>query len=290
MSIGIIVFGEVGTGKSTLGNTLLSQEGAFKESDDVDAETLQTIAKDGIYKGQPVHVIDTPGMGHSNSLDASHLVEIARHLKNDNKIQAIVMAFNFNCPRFEEKEKSLLSIIRNAFPNSEWFRHIAFVHTHVYEYLPPEKKSQAVFNKRKQGWRKKMKYFFPEIRDEYINAIPQFFIDSIEARKISNNSTSQICELLAWASFLKPLKEDLPEMSVPIGKPERKERFRYEPAPPRKIWHKGHKVFGIGRSAYTEVIPQKYKIKEEQIIQRMTDGSTRLIKDWYEVRRETIIQ
>ena len=290
MSIGIIVFGEVGTGKSTLCNTLISKVGAFKESDDVDAETLETIAKNGIYKGQKTHVIDTPGMGHSNSLDASHLVEIAKHLKNDNKIQAIAMTFNYNCPRFEEREKSLLSIIRNAFPNSEWFRHIAFVHTNVYDCLPHEKKNKLMFNKRKEGWKKKMKRFFPEIKDEYINAIPQFFIDSIEARKISNDSTSQICELLAWASLLKPLKEDLPEMSVPLGNPEIKERVRYEPAPPRKIWHKGHKVFGIGKDAYTEVIPQKAEIKEQQVIQKMTDGSVKLIKDWYEVHREIIDQ
>ena len=152
-----------------------------------------------------------------------------------------------------------------------------------------KKKSQLIFKKRKEGWKKKMKFFFPEIKDKYINAIPQFFIDSIEARKTSNSSTSQLCELLAWASFLKPLKEDLPEMSVPLGKPEVKERFRYEPAPPKKIWHKGHKIIGLfGRSGYTEEIPQKTKIKEQQIIQRMTDGSTRLIKDWFEVHREIV--
>ena len=197
MKIGIIVFGEVGTGKSTLCNTLINRENEFKESDDVNAETLETIAKDGSYKGQKVHIIDTPGMGHSNSLDASHLVNMARHLKEDKFIQAIVMVFNFHCPRFEERERSLLSIIRNAFPNSEWFKHIAFVHTHVYSCLPQNQKSPTIFLKRKEGWRKKMKIFFPEIPEKDINAIPQFFIDSKEAREISNDSTSQICELIA---------------------------------------------------------------------------------------------
>lgn len=135
-----------------------------------------------------------------------------------------------------------------------------------------------------------MKSFFPEIREEYINAIPQFFLDSIEARKMSNDSTFQICELLAWASLLKPLKEDLPEMSVPLGNPEIKERTRYEPAPPKKIWHPGHKVFGFGPSGYTETIIRKVLIKEQQIIQKMTDGSIKLIKDWDEVHREIIEQ
>ena len=152
------------------------------------------------------------------------------------------------------------------------------------------KKNKLRFDERKEGLKKKIKYLFPEIKDEYINAIPQYFIDSIEARKISNDSTCQICELLAWASLLKPLKEDLPEMSVPLGNPEIKERFRYEPAPPREICHKGHKILGIGEDAYTEVIPQKAKIKEQQVIQKMTDGSVKLIKDWYEVHREIIDQ
>ena len=58
-------------------------------------------------------------MGHVNSLDASHLVERARHLKKEHKIKAIVMTFNFHSPRYEEREKSLLTIIRYAFLNSE---------------------------------------------------------------------------------------------------------------------------------------------------------------------------
>jgi GTP-binding protein EngB required for normal cell division len=286
MSIGIIVFGEVGTGKSTLCNTLINQTNAFKESDDVDAETLETIAKDGSYKGQKVHVIDTPGMGHSNSLDASHLVEIARHLKTDNNIQAIVMTFNFHCPRFEERERMLLNIIRNAFPNSEWFKHIAFVHTKVFG--DPQKKTPETIKKRKEGWNKKMKLFFPEIKDEYLKYIPQFFIDSYEARENSNDSTCQICELLAWASGLKSLKEDLPGMSVPLGKPEKESRKRKGPAESIRIWHKGQKIFGIGRDAYTEVIEQEAIITEERTIQKMTDGSIKLIEDWHEIHRNII--
>lgn len=287
MSIGIIVFGEVGTGKSTLCNTLINKENGFKESDDVYAETLETIAKDGSYKGQKVHVIDTPGMGHSNSLDASHLVNISMHLKGDKIIQAIIMVFNFQHPRFEERERSLLSIIRNAFPNSEWYKHIAFVHTKVYSCLPLNLRSPTILLKRKEGCRKKMKFYFPEIPDNYVNAIPQFFIDSKEAREISNDSTSQICELLAWASNLKKLHEELPEMSVPIGNPIKETRERKENAESMKIWHDGNKFLGIGRDAWTEYIPMEHIITEERTIQKMTDGSIKLIEDWKEIKRIT---
>lgn len=79
MTIGINVFDEVGTGIIALCNTLINRENGFKESEDVNAETLETIAKDGFYKGQKFHIIDTPSMIHSNYLDASHLVNMSRH-------------------------------------------------------------------------------------------------------------------------------------------------------------------------------------------------------------------
>lgn len=195
------------------------------------------------------------------------------------------MTFNYHSPRFEEREKSLLTIIKNAFPNSEWFKHIAFVYTHVYGCMPEEQKTPKILQKRKERVIKKMKYFFPEINDEYINAIPQIFIDSLDARESSNDSTIQVCELLAWASGLKPLNEELPEMSVPLEKPQQETRIRRECAPSLKIWHKGHKILGIGRSAYTEYIPQEYVVTEERIIQKMTDGSIKLKKDWHEIKR-----
>ena len=81
---------------------------------------------------------------------------------------------------------------------------------------------------------KKMKYYFPEINDEYINAIPQIFIDSLDTRECFNDSTIQVCALLSWASGLKPLNEELPEMSVPLEEPQQDTRIRKECAPSLK--------------------------------------------------------
>ena len=44
--IGLVAFGEVGTGKSTLCNTLIgSQGGDFVESEKTEAQTFETIGK-----------------------------------------------------------------------------------------------------------------------------------------------------------------------------------------------------------------------------------------------------
>ena len=44
----IVVFGNTGSGKSTLSNTLVGSNIAFKESDDVESETMETKGKNGI--------------------------------------------------------------------------------------------------------------------------------------------------------------------------------------------------------------------------------------------------
>ena len=67
----IVVFGNTGSGKSTLSNTLVGIENAFKESEDVESETMETKGKNGIFDGQPTFIIDTPGIH-----DASGLVSL----------------------------------------------------------------------------------------------------------------------------------------------------------------------------------------------------------------------
>ena len=48
--IGLVAFGEVGTGKSTLCNTLIGSNGtAFTESERTEAQTLETIGKEGKF-------------------------------------------------------------------------------------------------------------------------------------------------------------------------------------------------------------------------------------------------
>ena len=80
--IGLVAFGEVGTGKSALCNTLVGSDGsAFVESEKTESQTLETIGKKGKYGNQDTFLIDTPGLGEAERNDAVHL-ELSEKRKN----------------------------------------------------------------------------------------------------------------------------------------------------------------------------------------------------------------
>ena len=49
----IIVFGNIGSCKSILSNILVGMENAFKESENVESEAMETKRKKGIFDNQP---------------------------------------------------------------------------------------------------------------------------------------------------------------------------------------------------------------------------------------------
>lgn len=75
--IGLVAFGEVGTGKSTLCNTLIGSNGQdFIESERTESQTLETIGKEGKFGSQDTFLIDTPGIGDAERNYAAHLVQM----------------------------------------------------------------------------------------------------------------------------------------------------------------------------------------------------------------------
>ena len=92
LRIGLVTFGEVGTGKSTLCNTLISLDGSpFIECKKTKAQTFETIGKEGNYDGQKIFLIDTPGLGDAERNDPIHLVQMARYIKHNKLIKGFIM-------------------------------------------------------------------------------------------------------------------------------------------------------------------------------------------------------
>ena len=207
--VGIVAFGEVGGGKSTLCNTLVGSESgsAFKESAEAEAETLETIGKWGRFDSQKMFVIDTPGMGDANRIDAKHLVDMAKFIKDNKHAQAFIVVLNFNAPRLGESQRKLFELVASMYPNSYWYRHIGVVWSHYYSFLPENKKAER--EKRREGFKNFMKtYIMPNISSSELDAIPQCFVDSIDARKSGDPSRESLKYLVAWAAQLKPLSEE----------------------------------------------------------------------------------
>ena len=213
--IGIVAFGEVGGGKSTLCNTLIgSNDGSkFPESEDAEAQTMETIGKAGRFGARNTFVIDTPGMGDANRIDSQHLVNMANYIKSNNNTRAFVLVLNFNVHRLADRERKLFELVASMYPNSKWYKHIGVVWSHYYHYLPNDLKKLT--QNRREGFKKFMMTYFKDVVPEHeINAIPQFFLDSVQGRKLFAASRFELRRLVSWAQTLPLMSEELPEIKV----------------------------------------------------------------------------
>ena len=287
--IGLVTFGEVGTGKSTLCNTLIGSNGeAFIESDKTEAQTLETIGKEGTYGNQGTFLIDTPGLGDAERNDAVHLVQMAQYIKDNDLIKAFVMTINIHCPRLGDRERRLFELISSMYPGSPWYKHIAVVWTRCYSVMANQIEQWK--QERKEGFKRFIeKYFGNEVTKEEINSIPHYFVDSIEARSNNNSSHNELCHLLAWAGQLKLIKEDLPNIKVKLGEAKIEKRQRLEKGRQwSDTWKSGPRDFLIfgPRESHGRTYEMQTTIYEERTCQAFTDGSVEN-SDWKEVKRES---
>lgn len=288
--IGLVAFGEVGTGKSTLCNTLIGSDGKdFIESERTESQTLETIGKEGKFGSQETFLIDTPGIGDAERNDAAHLVQMAKYIKENNLIRGFIMTINVHCPRLGDRERRLFELISSMYPGSPWFQHIAVVWTRCYTVMANQIEKWKP--ERKEGFVRFIeKYFAKEISREQVNSIPHYFVDSVEARQKDSHSNNELCYLLAWAGQLKPIKEDLPTIKVKVGNPiiEKRDRVEYG-GTWKEEWES--KRGGIsGLLGKTRPHGRKYQsqttIYEEREKQEFTDGSVEYT-DWKETKRDT---
>ena len=284
--IGLVAFGEVGTGKSTLCNTLIGSNGtAFAESAKTESQTLETIGKEGKYGNQDTFLVDTPGTGDAERNDAAHLVQMARYIKGNNLIRGFILTINMTCPRLEDRERKLFELISSMYPGSPWYKHVAVVWTNCYPEI--KSKIEKWKSERKEGFLRFLdKYFNKEVTKAQAKSIPHYFIDSIEARNNSTSSYIELCHLLAWVGQLKTIKEDLPEIKVKLGKPKRETRDRLEYGSTRTETWKGSKNIFFHRKRHGRTYQTQKKIYEERFCQEYTDGSKEY-SNWKEFNSES---
>ena len=205
--ISLILFGITGSGKSTFGNTIVGNDNAFKESANLESETSETIWKTGEFEGQKVYVIDTPGLKDSEGRDQQHLDKMVEYINDHPNIQAYVVVIDVSQTRFDEGPIRLFQLMEQMYPGKKWYHHIAIVWSNYSSDLPqrlkePYRKKEEEF---KQFFKSKI---VSNISEEEVNAIPQKFIDNIEAREKENKeSRKQISDLIAWIAQLEPLSK-----------------------------------------------------------------------------------
>lgn len=207
----IVVFGNTGSGKSTLSNTLVGMENAFQESAEVESETMETKGKNGIFDNQPTFIIDTPGIHDASGLDTPHLVEMTQYIKKHEEIKAFVIVISFLNVKLDDGVKRLFQLVNNMYPGKKWFHNLAVVWSNYWKNLTPEQKDQEP---KIEGFKRFIKkYIVTNISDDELESIPQYFVDSKEARDENyNNSREELKHLIAWVSQLRTLNENLGEI------------------------------------------------------------------------------
>ena len=202
----IVVFGNTGSGKSTLSNTLVGSENAFQESEDVESETKETKGKNGVFDNQSTFIIDTPGIHDASGLDTPHLVSMAQYIKEHKEVKAFIIVINFLSMRLDDGVKRLFQLVSNMYPGKKWYHNLGV----VWSFYDDKKKQEP----KKEGFKRFLKkYIVPSITDDELNSIPQYFVDSVEAREENNNrSREELKHLIAWVSQLNTLQENLGEI------------------------------------------------------------------------------
>ena len=125
----IVLVGETGQGKSTLGNFLLKKK-VFEVSSKSKSCTAETVIEDS--EQDNIQVIDTPGLKDSEGRDATYFEKMTKSLKNEIKnLHLIVVVLNFQNPRLDITIKKMIEKLCKVFPKHLAY-HIAIVFTHYY--------------------------------------------------------------------------------------------------------------------------------------------------------------
>ena len=207
----ILLFGETGNGKSTLGNYLLGFD-AFKVSNDVKAETKVTFGRQGIGDSSDIFIIDTPGLQDTEGADKQHMIQLVQYVKEHKELNAIIVVFNYQQVRFPYNIQTMLKLFCNIFPMKAVGKHIGLVFTNSFTkrgILTSEQKL-AKSNKVLPEFRRVIKEASGS--DLPVN-IPTAFVDMDPEEGIDENGKNDLERLKTWASFLPNLNVE--EMKVP---------------------------------------------------------------------------
>ena len=210
----IVLLGESGAGKSSLGNCLLALDSAtgFKESNKTESCTKKTSELSGFWvtNGNECGIIDTPGLNDSDNDDTEHIRGIVEFLRDRGLVNNFLIVRNGHHPRMNHSFKSMLSTFELTFGEDFW-HHVIIVVSHTgYSNDPDEK---VVVGR----WKKRINDLFPKSAEAPLDTVV------LDAKKTDHlrfrNDAERLWELVsATKSFeckeLKAVKTELDEVKA----------------------------------------------------------------------------
>ena len=144
----VVLLGESGVGKSSVGNRLLglnSSEG-FIVSRETDSCTKKTSKRSSLWitNGTQCAIIDTPGLNDSNNEDTEHIRGIVEFLRHRGWVTSFLLVRSGHNPRMNHSFKSMLSTFELTFGEDFWQNVIIIVSSHSgYPDDPDEKMEET---------------------------------------------------------------------------------------------------------------------------------------------------
>ena len=265
METHILLIGETGYGKSSLGNFIIGKD-AFETSNENESCTQEILCNQSLTDPS-IYIIDTPGIMDSNENDKNNCEKIFNFL-NEKKmsLELILVVFNYQQRRFVKYIQNMLEYLCKSFPD-DFSKHIAFAFT----FYDNEYETQ----KHKKDPKLAIRNFVNEImkfiqkcsgENEAFLAVPIYFLDN-ELK--DDNSKKEINNLIYFAKTLKPIKQIVKKNNV------MKEEY-YEYDRKTNVTDKEDEIITI-----TEFFERKVTV--------LYDGSE-VYSDWEKIDEETTKQ
>lgn len=205
----LVLFGETGHGKSTLGNAILGKE-IFKTNDTMQSVTKEIYESNGVGKSEDIFVIDTPGLNDTEGKENEYLKKLANYLKQRTDVKGIVVVLNFNLKTALQNcvEKSFKTIFK-IFKSESICTHIIVTFTHFYGARKQPKRNE-------QGELKET--IFKIFKDNYyyifnkkcpINSLPFYFIDIQSDEELDSESKMEIDGMISTIFSRNPINPSI---------------------------------------------------------------------------------
>ena len=269
----ILLIGETGTGKSSLGNFILGED-YFVVSNEPNSCTNKIVGRKSKLD-ENIFVIDTPGYNDTKGSDRKNFEDVLEYFCKGKKLEFVLLTLNFQSPRFPFSCQNFIKFLCNVFPKN-FCKHIGIVFTHYdHEYQTKINKKKEVDPKRttmKKYVSEIMKLISEETKENLFLSPPVYFLDSLIK---DDNSKMELTNLIVYTKILSSIdvfqkkdffiKEEYPETENRNSTYETDDEI----VTVVKYYERKRQIFYDGTINYTDWIykySNEYRKEKERVI------------------------